>query len=85
MCDDGSRVDSQQVEAGGHQLTVREREDRAADQPGVLSLHPLEADRGRAKGQTSPSRQRDLVSLEISTDQWCTAARNVLVRVLHLI
>ena len=60
-------MDSQQVEAGGHQLTVREREDRAADQPGVLSLHPLEADRGRAKGQTSPSRQRDLVSLEIST------------------
>ena len=60
-------MDSQQVEAGGRQLTVREREDRAADQPGVLSLHPLEADRGRAEGQTSPSRQRDLVSLEIST------------------
>ena len=79
-------MDSQQVEAGGHQLTVREREDRAADQPGVLSLHPLEADRGRAKGQTSPSRQRDLVSLEISTlTNGALQLEMVLVRFLHLI
>ena len=64
VSDDGRGEDGEEVEGGGGQLTVSQREDGAGDCAGLLPAHPLEGDGGGAKVQ-APGGDWDLVCLEI--------------------